>query len=168
MLGIIIILLGAIVYCLIPQCAITDPSLILSFIGILASFIVVGNYAQVCQVKKEYEHFKQEAEKNLEAISRNTQTMFLFFAEGENTKEYAILNTLILLSKQEQPVEHVRGCLCKVADMITSQAVSFSERNTEEMISMLILIKHKYENDADANNEKGIVTLTREIISSLK
>jgi hypothetical protein len=53
--GIIIILLGTIIFCLIPEMDITDnyASVVLGFVGILATFIVISNYAQVKEVKDE-------------------------------------------------------------------------------------------------------------------
>ncbi|MBP5371535.1 MAG: hypothetical protein J6Y55_06400 [Bacteroidales bacterium] len=49
----LIILLGFDIYSRISYLCITDESIVLSFVGILATFIVIGNYAQVKDVKDE-------------------------------------------------------------------------------------------------------------------
>jgi positive regulator of sigma E activity len=58
--GIIIILLGVIVFHHFYEIEGNDVTLILSFVGILATFIVVSNYAQVKEIKDEVEAYKQK------------------------------------------------------------------------------------------------------------
>lgn len=90
LLGIIIILLGVIIFCLIPRIDTTDNyvGLVLAFIGVLATFIVVGNYVQIQDVKKEFERrtYKIELlEKEIEKISRKSFQPILL--EIEKLKE---------------------------------------------------------------------------------
>ena len=49
--GISIILLGASLFLNISHTVITNESIVLVFVGILATFIVVGNYAQVTEIR---------------------------------------------------------------------------------------------------------------------
>lgn len=49
--GISIILLGATLFLNISHTVITNESIVLVFVGILATFIVVGNYAQVTDIR---------------------------------------------------------------------------------------------------------------------
>ena len=49
--GISIILLGASLFLNISHTVITNESIVLVFVGILATFIVVGNYAQVIDIR---------------------------------------------------------------------------------------------------------------------
>jgi hypothetical protein len=65
--GIIIIILGAILFFLIPVIQENYVGGILTFVGILATFIVVSNYAQVQEVKKES---KRELEKSKEGLEQ--------------------------------------------------------------------------------------------------
>jgi predicted nuclease with TOPRIM domain len=67
--GIVIILLGAILFSQIPYFKINNNyiGLILGFVGILATFIVVSNYSQVQEVKKEA---RKEIEINKKEIGK--------------------------------------------------------------------------------------------------
>ena len=49
--GISIILLGASLFLNVSHTVVTNESIVLVFVGILATFIVVGNYAQVTEIK---------------------------------------------------------------------------------------------------------------------
>jgi hypothetical protein len=55
--GVIIILIGAILFCLIPRVDMHEnyASILLSFVGILATFIVIGNYAQVKDIESKFD-----------------------------------------------------------------------------------------------------------------
>jgi hypothetical protein len=53
LLGIAIILLGASIFLNISHTVITNESLVLTFIGILATIIVVGNFAQVAEIRND-------------------------------------------------------------------------------------------------------------------
>jgi hypothetical protein len=53
LLGIGLILLGASLFLNISHTIITNESVVLAFIGVLATFIVVGNYAQVTEIRND-------------------------------------------------------------------------------------------------------------------
>lgn len=55
-------LIGVVISILISKVEITNDALILGFIGVLATFIVVGNYAQVGQIKSDTEKLVKELE----------------------------------------------------------------------------------------------------------
>jgi hypothetical protein len=65
--GIIIILLGMIIFCLVPRMDIKDnyTGAVLGFVGILATFTVMGNYAQVVEIKREFKKKIEESEQYL-------------------------------------------------------------------------------------------------------
>jgi hypothetical protein len=77
LLGIIMILLGTIIFCLIPKIDITNNyvSAIFGFVGILATFVVVSNYAQVKDVKDEFDRqvkdIEGKFEEKIEKLEKN-------------------------------------------------------------------------------------------------
>jgi hypothetical protein len=71
---IIIVLLGIDICFHISPCTITDTSIVLTFIGILATFVVISNYAQVLSIEKKFndevKQIKLENKTNLEAMQK--------------------------------------------------------------------------------------------------
>lgn len=65
-LGIIIILIFAVYYFVTPIGKIENSSLILSFIGVLATFVVVGNFAQTSHIANEMNTRIDNNQKTLE------------------------------------------------------------------------------------------------------
>jgi hypothetical protein len=55
LIGIIIILLGTIIVCLTPIVEYNNFAVILGFVGILATMIVIGNYAQVKDIESKFD-----------------------------------------------------------------------------------------------------------------
>lgn len=52
-IGLLIIIFGFDIYCNIDYICVTDESIVLVFVGILATFIVMGNYAQVVKIEND-------------------------------------------------------------------------------------------------------------------
>jgi hypothetical protein len=72
----IVVLLGTNICCHIGyNCVIKDINIVFAIIGVIATFIVVSNYAQVREIKKEFDaerrDSKNEYEKQLRKINEN-------------------------------------------------------------------------------------------------
>jgi uncharacterized membrane protein len=70
--GIIIILIGVDISIHIPIIDIKSSyfGAIISFIGIIATFIVIGNYAQVHNIKEEYNNYQKTTDKKIEQLEQ--------------------------------------------------------------------------------------------------
>jgi hypothetical protein len=78
LLGVIIILLGTIIFCLIPEMKVEENcvGVVLAFVGIAATFVVVSNVAQVHKVEKEFYEKSREIEGNFNGRVEGTQREF--------------------------------------------------------------------------------------------
>jgi hypothetical protein len=115
LLGVIIILLGTIIFCLIPKIDISNNyvGIILSFVGIAATFVVVSNFAQVKDIEGKFESKVKEIE-----------------GRNEQTKEY-ILDTLgseIEESKNQTDKEIIR---------LERELKKFIEMNPKELEALV-------------------------------
>lgn len=71
--GISLILLGASLFLNISHTIITNESIVLVFVGILATFVVVGNYAQVTEIRnstnKQIDDLDTETQKKIDHLN---------------------------------------------------------------------------------------------------
>lgn len=82
--GISIILLGASLFVNISNVVINNQSIVLIFIGILATFIVVSNYAQVSEIKNSTDKKVQDLETE---TKDQIKQLNILFKNVEETKE---------------------------------------------------------------------------------
>ena len=94
-LGISIILLGASLFLNISNTIITNDSIVLTFVGILATFIVVGNYAQVTEIRnstnsqiKDLETYTQSEIQKLEKLQAEISKATKKLEENEKRTNY--------------------------------------------------------------------------------
>lgn len=73
----------------IPNISLSDSTLIITFIGIIASIIVIGNIAQVYQIKNEFEKKIEELQVKLDKFK---QTGTTFKEQIENYSEAEVKN----------------------------------------------------------------------------
>lgn len=66
---------------------INDQSIVLGFVGILATFVVVGNYAQVKDTERKFEKKIEEINRKLEEINKNQSLM-----DGSELVANALIN----------------------------------------------------------------------------
>jgi hypothetical protein len=100
--GVVIILLGFDFYCHIPTIDISNIGLVLSFIGVLATFVVISNYAQVHKIERKVENFDKEIrklKKEIELLKNDIQagkydTITKNVIEQMETGIPSILNTM--------------------------------------------------------------------------
>ena len=64
--GILIFMIGIDISCHFSRCAVSHESIVLTFIGILATFIVVGNYAQVKDLERKLDELRTQTANKLE------------------------------------------------------------------------------------------------------
>lgn len=121
---VIILILGIILFNSIP--VISNPndiSLVLSFVGILATFIVVGNYLQVKDVEKKFDESIKIVEKKLDEsikkseditkkrldeVGTNVFRYSLFFSNYQSATVTDDINKkIVLLSYAFQNIEYV-------------------------------------------------------------
>jgi hypothetical protein len=137
--GIIIILLGTIVFCLIPKIDITNNyvSVIFGFVGILATFIVVSNYAQVKEIERGFDRkIKQikirehknkiDHQKRINSIYQelsDTYRGFLWFFEMYRHYSMVLRCELIALdySIEGNDISHANDMANRLIDRITTQ-----------------------------------------------
>jgi len=118
---IIIILLGVIIFCSIPKMDIENNYIgaILGFVGIMATFIVVGNYALVYQIRKDFDSSINNLElriKEFENIDENIKKQDsiwininimlanMYFEEKKYYKSYSnYLNALFQMIEVNEP-----------------------------------------------------------------
>ena len=105
--GILLVMTGFNFTCNLCFCHISNEGIILTFVGILATFIVVSNYAQVKNLEDKIETYRQESEKKVKGIDFAT---ILFTAQVFNKRSQdSFLNSrrdeLIQLLRQEFPNE---------------------------------------------------------------
>ena len=58
-----------IILALIPDVHTSEDSLIITFIGILATFVVIGNYSQVSHIIDENKSYQDKTEQRIEALN---------------------------------------------------------------------------------------------------
>ena len=69
-IGLLIIIFGFDIYCNIDYICVTDESIVLVFVGILATFIVLGNYAQVVKIENDLkEEIQRKATKEARKVA---------------------------------------------------------------------------------------------------
>ncbi|MDR2066144.1 MAG: hypothetical protein LBP85_10620 [Prevotellaceae bacterium] len=85
--GIVIILLGAIFFSQIEYFKIRDNhvGLVLGFIGVLATFVVVGNYVQVKEVKNDFVAESAKSEKKIEALEDRIEKLHESMSNAHDT-----------------------------------------------------------------------------------
>lgn len=64
----IIVLLGVSICCHISSCVIKNENVVLTFVGILATFVVVSNYAQVKDIERKADEHKKELESRISVL----------------------------------------------------------------------------------------------------
>ena len=64
--GILLFLIGVDISCHFSRCVVSHESIVLTFIGILATFIVVSNYAQVKDLERKLDELRNQTTNKLE------------------------------------------------------------------------------------------------------
>jgi uncharacterized membrane protein (DUF485 family) len=132
--GIIILLIGFDIFIHIPIVDIQSSyfGAIMGFVGILATFIVVGNYAQVKDIKDEFktkvDEFKtkmKESEIKIEEIEKESNKVI-----NEKIKDYSHTVTgsmYIIMGKQEYDN-------CRIYSELQRQLEAYKEKRMQEAI----------------------------------
>lgn len=95
--GILIFLVGADICCHISCFVVTSESIVLTFVGILATLVVVGNYAQVKAIENKMDEKIQKLEFDLLEVKKIKEDMdrkFNHSNEKETIKMYLTCDTL--------------------------------------------------------------------------
>ncbi|MDR1760977.1 MAG: hypothetical protein LBR55_00860 [Bacteroidales bacterium] len=87
LIGVIIILLLTIIALHIECLAINDSSIILAFVGILATFVVISNYTQVKDIERKFENKTESFDKKIKEIDTNILNIAKY-AESINKQYY--------------------------------------------------------------------------------
>lgn len=91
LLGISLLLLGSSLFLNISNTVITNESIVLVFVGILATFIVVGNYAQVIEIrnntKKQIEEIENSIQLKIEMLSERQKEIIATEKKIKNIEE---------------------------------------------------------------------------------
>jgi hypothetical protein len=96
LIGIIIILMGWIIF--LHFHIITNPNdvtLILAFVGILATFVVVSNYAQVKDIERKFEKKIEKLDTNFDEKIKETESNLLKNIDSQSIDVYESLYALI-------------------------------------------------------------------------
>lgn len=121
-----------------------DTSIILTFVGILATFIVVGNYAQVMAIKgefkdettklnsilKEIETSQIETKKNLiesKGLHHYNKAMSFHIAQANSVALFEYANAFTFLNDCDGESDDTEGCLRNIESILSSKEISKSE-----------------------------------------
>ena len=132
---------------------VSDQSLIISFIGILVTFIVIGNYAQVQDVKREFEKQTQIAKKEYDEKLQNIEKGFNERMEDKiDDYDYSISALVLLTNAVIRYFE--KGAYEYAIDgfMVALDSANRGSRKNPivgNILSFLLGIKQKYENGDD-------------------
>lgn len=104
--GTALFMLGVSIALNIDKSVLTNESIVLTFIGILATFIVVGNYAQVSEIKNEFSSKINDIRIDKEAIEETKKEIEQAKEEIEKTKK-----------EIEQAKEEIEQAKTDIADL---------------------------------------------------
>lgn len=112
-----------IILALIPDVHTSEDSLIITFIGILATFIVIGNYSQVSHIIDENKSYQDKTEQRIEALN--------------DTHEEFVKDVTTKVSDLRIKVEHVETLSKKIENLdfsnVEKQMVLNYQKNIEEI-----------------------------------
>lgn len=75
--GLAIIMLGASIISNISYYIVTNESIVLFFVGVLATFVVVGNFAQTKSIKDELEEKNEQLQKNTDETQNKIKSILI-------------------------------------------------------------------------------------------
>lgn len=112
-----------IILALIPDVHTSEDSLIITFIGILATFVVIGNYSQVSHIIDENKSYQDKTEQRIEALN--------------DTHEEFVKDVTTKVSYLRIKVEHVETLSKKIENLdfsnVEKQMVLNYQKNIEEI-----------------------------------
>lgn len=112
-----------IILALIPDVHTSEDSLIITFIGILATFVVIGNYSQVSHIIDENKSYQDKTEQRIEALN--------------DTHEEFVKVVTTKVSDLRIKVEHVETLSKKIENLdfsnVEKQMVLNYQKNIEEI-----------------------------------
>jgi len=112
-----------IILALIPDVHTSEDSLIITFIGILATFVVIGNYSQVTHIIDENKSYQDKTEQRIEALN--------------DTHEEFVKVVTTKVSDLRIKVEHVETLSKKIENLdfstVEKQMVLNYQKNIEEI-----------------------------------
>lgn len=112
-----------IILALIPDVHTSEDSLIITFIGILATFVVIGNYSQVSHIIDENKSYQDKTEQRIEALN--------------DTHEEFVKDVTTKVSYLRIKVEHVETLAKKIENLdfsnVEKQMVLNYQKNIEEI-----------------------------------
>ena len=104
LIAIVIVLLVVEICCHISNCVVSESNIVLTFVGILATFVVVSNYAQVKSIEDKMEseitHLNEELEKlrrekkEMRALVKSYDERLTLNDEEKNQVRLAVLKEL--------------------------------------------------------------------------
>ena len=161
LLGIITILLGSILFCLMPKMDITNNyiGVILGFVGVLATFIVVGNYAQVQQIRSEMLDKIRLLDEKTDNLSKYAHEIHSYISRDYGLSTHAAIYILDSLAKNEHEEKNVEQELKTVVEITKNQDIKFGKEKSSELMSLLDSIEGKYK---DNENVKGLINHIKE------
>lgn len=137
---------------------------ILTFVGILATFIVVGNYLQVVKIEEKFvsevEKLKNENETNLEKINNSIEELKKYTFEASYIA--AINNDYISKSEKEEDNEIQESEISKnILEIIGDKSM------TIESLANQVMTKNKNENyDTKVVSNRRVYIVVKKLINN--
>jgi hypothetical protein len=149
-IGIIIILLGTILFCLVPRIDINEnyAGIVLGFVGILATFIVVSNYAQVKDIENKFEtKIKDLKKENQREMYYNS----LFIVSAKDAKITILLNIeQLLIFIESNDISNIENEINLIRNVCEYNTFSNEYKETKERIFVLLSnIQQQYKIQTD-------------------
>jgi len=158
---IIIILLGAILFCHIYT--ITDSNnatIVLGFVGILATFVVISNYYQVYQIKQNIDVQIKATEKNFLKIQKDTEYK-INLSLGNVSKIYANINF-----EKHFYINAINSYINAIKSHSQISDKSFVKIDIDSLISLLTSVDWKsydFSNEMEESNISVFISDIKEI-----
>jgi len=155
LVGVIIILLGTIVACLIPTVKYNDFAVILGFVGVLATFVVISNYAQVWEVKRENKKLKNEIEHNKHEVMADV--FYLTALSFVSSKNYGLAIYTFILSIQEHSIINNKHGINGVLRDINNKIVQVQDIKPESILQLTTKQKNEIQETLRELSDSNIV-----------
>ena len=164
--GVIIVLLGAILFCHIYKITNSNnTTIVLAFVGILATFVVISNYAQTKEVKDDVKEQNKKIEYLLNDIEKKYAKIFAdiyyLIAHNHNVIRFRFWHYYILSLKYLKESDDIKKCNIEINKMIVLFANLKHVYNSEKTQ----LIKDIY--SINKNNEIENFNKLEELILNL-